>query len=61
MDVRRSFNKINEISNDNLTNILKAYAIVNPGLNYSQGMNYIAGFLYLTLNKEENLAFDSMK
>ena len=61
MDVRRSFNKINEISNDNLTNILKAYAIINPDLNYSQGMNYIAGFLYLTLNKEENLAFDSMK
>ena len=41
--------------------ILKTYAIVNPSLNYCQGMNFIAGFLYLALGKEESLAFAVMR
>jgi hypothetical protein len=36
---------------------LKTYAIVNPTLDYCQGMNFIAGFLYLSLDKEESYAF----
>jgi len=34
---------------------------VNPSLNYCQGMNFIAGFLYLSLGKEEALAFAVMR
>ena len=60
-DVLRSFNNAQEITHENLLNILKAYAVANPNLNYFQGMNYIAGFLYLTLDKYENLAFMSLK
>lgn len=44
----------------NLNNILKTYAIVNPELDYCQGMNFIAGFLYL-ITKEEHLAYSIMK
>lgn len=40
---------------------MKTYAIVNSELNYCQGMNFIAGFLYLTLQKEESLAFAVMR
>ena len=57
----RSFNNLKEISQDTLKKILKTYAIVNPSLNYCQGMNFIAGFLYLSLGKEEALAFAVMR
>jgi hypothetical protein len=40
-----------------LKRILKTYAIVNPTLDYCQGMNFIAGFLYLSLDREESYAF----
>ena len=57
VDVVRSFNSMKEISQDTLKNILKTYAIVNTNLEYSQGMNFIAGFLYLMLGQEEAFAF----
>lgn len=61
VDVVRSFNTLKEISQDTLKKILKSYAIVNPSLDYCQGMNFIAGFLYLTLGKQEALAFAVMR
>jgi hypothetical protein len=43
------------ISGDNLNNILKAYAVVNQQqLDYCQGMNFIAGFLFLLFGGAEN-------
>ena len=35
------------LSHANLSNILKSYALTNPNLNYCQGMNFMAGFLFL--------------
>ena len=61
VDVKRSFNNMIVLTHDNLSNILKTYAVVNPNLNYCQGMNYMAGFLYLALGYDESLAFGSMK
>lgn len=60
VDVNRSFNSLKKISADNLNNILKTYAIVNHNLDYCQGMNFIAGFLYILFEKE-SLAFAVMK
>jgi hypothetical protein len=57
----RSFNNLKDISQDTLKNILRTYAIVNPHLDYCQGMNFIAGFLYMTLDKNEALAFAVMR
>lgn len=37
-----------------LTNILKTYAFFNPEIEYCQGMNFIAGFLYIVFRDEEN-------
>mmetsp|Transcript_20917 Transcript_20917/g.19974 ORF Transcript_20917/g.19974 Transcript_20917/m.19974 type:complete len:445 (+) Transcript_20917:1627-2961(+) len=56
VDVNRSFNNLKEIQPQNLNRILKTYAIVNPHLDYCQGMNFIAGFLYLIM-EDEALAF----
>jgi|LauGreDrversion4_2_1035121.scaffolds.fasta_scaffold573966_1 hypothetical protein len=61
VDVLRSFNNLKTISQENLNNILKSYAIVNKNLDYCQGMNFIAGFLYLAFNKSEAHAFAVMK
>lgn len=61
VDVIRSFNNLKEIPQDTLKKILKTYAIVNPDLNYCQGMNFIAGFLYLAMDKQEALAFAVMR
>ena len=60
VDVHRSFNNLKAIAPENLNAILKTYAIINPNLDYCQGMNFIAGFLYLLLGKE-SLAFAVMK
>jgi hypothetical protein len=59
--VLRSFNSLKDISQETLKKILKTYAIVNPSLDYCQGMNFIAGFLYLSLDKDEALAFAVMR
>ena len=61
VDVLRSFNNLKDIQPETLKNILRTYAIVNPSLNYCQGMNFIAGFLYLSLGKQEALAFAVMR
>ena len=60
VDVQRSFNNLKQISSQNLNNILKTYAIVNTEMDYCQGMNFIAGFLYLLLGKE-SLAYGVIK
>ena len=36
-----------------LINILKSYAFFNPEVEYCQGMNFIAGYLYLVFKDEE--------
>jgi len=33
-------------------NLLHAYAVEDPGMEYCQGMNFIAGFLYLVTKSE---------
>jgi len=47
VDVIRSFNLCAQLNGDLLNRILKAYAVVNMELEYCQGMNFIAGFLFL--------------
>jgi hypothetical protein len=42
-----------------LTNILKTYAFFNPEIEYCQGMNFIAGFLYFVF-KDEETAFKAL-
>jgi hypothetical protein len=61
VDVLRSFNSLKDISQETLKKILKTYAIVNPSLDYCQGMNFIAGFLYLSMEKDEALAWAVMR
>lgn len=61
VDVNRSFNSLKDITGENLNNILKSYAIVNHQLDYCQGMNFIAGFLFLQFDQSEALAFAVMK
>ena len=43
-----------------LTNILKTYAFFNPEIEYCQGMNFVAGFLYLVF-KDEVKAFKALQ
>ena len=59
LDVVRCFQKISNISTQNLSNILKVYAYKNKEIGYCQGMNYIAGTFYLVLQSEE-AAFKSL-
>jgi hypothetical protein len=49
VDVKRSFNSMKYLTQNNLSNILKTYALQNPSLNYCQGMNFSAGFLFLSM------------
>lgn len=42
----------NEISPKILENILHANAAVDPSMEYCQGVNFMAGFLYLTFRDE---------
>jgi len=48
------------IAPENLSRILFSYAVVNSKLDYCQGMNFIAGFLFLFL-KDEGLTFQVMR
>lgn len=48
------------ITHQNLSNILHTYAVINPSLDYCQGMNFIAGFLYL-MTKDEALSFQILR
>ena len=56
VDIHRSFKNNEHIQDENLRRILYTYAVVNPALDYCQGMNFIAGFLYLFL-QDEALSF----
>lgn len=55
VDINRSFKAMKDghIQPDNLVNILHANAVVNLEMEYCQGMNFIAGFLYLMTQSEE--------
>lgn len=54
VDVARSFNHMKDVTSQTLNNILKAYATVSKDtLDYCQGMNFIAGFLYMAMGKSE--------
>ena len=55
VDVKRSFNMMVFMKHENLRNILRAFALTNEKLNYCQGMNFMAGFLFLTMLPEEAL------
>ena len=60
VDINRSFNIMQGIQPTNLRKILTSYAVCNPELNYCQGMNFIAGFLYLLFH-DEALSFAVMR
>eukprot|EP00347_Sterkiella_histriomuscorum_P007183 403349944 len=60
MDVQRSFTKTKQIDPVVLTNILKTYAFFNPEIEYCQGMNFVAGFLYLFF-RDEVKAFKALQ
>ena len=48
VDIDRSFKSMKqEISSQNLVNLLHAYAVEDPSIPYCQGMNFMAGFLYI--------------
>jgi len=53
MDVQRSFTRLKSVDPNILTCILKTYAFFNPEIEYCQGMNFVAGFLYLFFRNEE--------
>lgn len=53
MDVQRSFTKTKVVEPQILIAILKTYAFFNPEIEYCQGMNFVAGFLYLAFRNEE--------
>ena len=60
-DIKRSFTNVTEITAKNLEAILFPMAMVDPQtLKYTQGMNFIAGYLYVLLNDEAE-AFTVMK
>ena len=48
-----------DINVESLKLILKTYAYYNPGVEYCQGMNYLAGFL-LSVFKVEEVAFKAL-
>lgn len=54
MDVQRSFQNLRHIVKpEMLNNILKTYAFFNPEIEYCQGMNFVAGFLFLVFRDEQ--------
>ena len=59
MDVQRSFTKMKSVDPVALTNILKTYAFFNPEIEYCQGMNFVAGFLFIIF-KSEDKAFKAL-
>lgn len=59
LDVQRSAESMPGLDMDQLLNILKTYALYNPEIEYSQGMNYVAGFL-LSVFKNEEVAFKAL-
>lgn len=60
VDIHRSYTTMKGVTGENLRQILTTYAVVNPDLDYCQGMNFIAGFLFLFL-QDEALSFAVMR
>jgi len=56
MDVRRSFHPAGEVVQASIINVLRRYAFFNNEIMYCQGMNCLAGFLYL-IYKDEAISF----
>ena len=52
MDVQRSYQSHPHITGVILANLLRTYAYYDPDIAYCQGMNYIAGNLYIQLQDE---------
>ena len=59
VDVMRSFHKYPESYQTSIVNILRFYAAHNEKIEYCQGMNCIAGFLFIAF-KDEIIAFNMM-
>lgn len=60
MDVQRSFHNLRHIVKPEiLNNILKTYAFFNPEIEYCQGMNFVAGFLFLVF-RDEQISFKAL-
>lgn len=59
IDVARSYQKSNLINPNQLKNILRVFASTHPNIGYCQGMNYIAGTLFIVI-QDEDLAFKAM-
>eukprot|EP01022_Parablepharisma_sp_SALTPOND_P020158 TRINITY_DN3590_c0_g1_i2.p1 TRINITY_DN3590_c0_g1~~TRINITY_DN3590_c0_g1_i2.p1 ORF type:complete len:978 (+),score=127.42 TRINITY_DN3590_c0_g1_i2:1000-3933(+) len=59
LDVIRSFHVHPEATQLSIMNILRCYAVLNPEVEYCQGMNCIAGLLFL-IYKDEPTAFTMM-
>ncbi|KAM3136679.1 hypothetical protein pb186bvf_011315 [Paramecium bursaria] len=54
MDVQRSFHlHFDKIPSSKLQSLLRTYAYYNKEIGYCQGMNYIAGYLYINFQDEE--------
>lgn len=47
MDILRSYNNKTNVNSDELRDVLRAYAFYQSKVGYCQGMNYIAGTLYI--------------
>jgi len=53
LDVNRSLhNHTDLLSQDLLKHLLRSYAAGHPEIGYCQGMNYIAGYLYIKSKDE---------
>ena len=59
LDVERSQSHFPGLDSEVLSNMLKAYAIHNPKVEYCQGMNYLAGLL-LQVFKNSEVAFKAL-
>ncbi len=53
LDVQRSYTNLKNVDQDGLKNILRTYAFYNSEVTYCQGMNFLAGFLFLSFKDEE--------
>jgi len=53
LDVQRSFAESTVVDPIKVKNVLRAYACCNHKVEYCQGMNFVAGFLYYMLQDEE--------
>ena len=54
LDVARSMHMhLSKINSSMLQSLLRTFAFFNKDISYCQGMNYVAGFLYLLILDEE--------